>query len=237
LVLIPILSFFLLKDADSFRRSALAMLPRGRLRWRGDEFFEDINSTLAAYIRAQLTACVVIGAICSLGFALIGFPSPLVLGVLAGMLEFVPLVGPLSVAILLVLLALLQSGLGMALVVLLFLGVLRVVQDYVIYPRIIGHGIHLHPLAVILAILAGAEIAGVAGIFLAIPAIAILTVSYRHWLEHRGSETIAEVIEEAVVESEVKSETITTRPSVATTADEMARVRPDLLTGELKPPQ
>jgi hypothetical protein len=90
---------------------------------------------------------------------------------------------------------------------------------------------------VILAILAGAEIAGVAGIFLAIPAIAILTVSYRHWLEHRGSETIAEVIEEAVVEAEVQSEIKATHPSTTTTADQMARVRPDLLTGELKPPQ
>ena len=236
LVLIPILAFFLLKDADSFRRSALAMLPRGRLRWRGDELFQDINSTLAAYIRAQLTACVLIGAICSIGFALIGLPSPLVLGLIAGMLEFVPLVGPLMVAVLVALLALLHSGLGMAFVVLLFLGVLRVVQDYVIYPRIIGQGIHLHPLAVILAILAGAEIAGVAGIFLAIPAIAILTVSYRHWLEHRGSETIAEVIEQAVVEAEVESEYASTHPTAATTAEEMARVRPDLLTGELKLP-
>jgi predicted PurR-regulated permease PerM len=236
LVLIPILAFFLLKDADSFRRSALAMLPRGRLRWRGDELFQDINSTLAAYIRAQLTACFLIGAICSIGFALIGLPSPLVLGLIAGMLEFVPLVGPLVVAILVALLALLHWGPGMAFVVLLFLGVLRVVQDYVIYPRIIGQGIHLHPLAVILAILAGAEIAGVAGIFLAIPVIAILTVSYRHWLEHRGSETIAEVIEQAVVEAEVESEMTSTHPTAATTADEMARVRPDLLTGELKPP-
>src|SRR5256714_4358009 len=236
LILIPILSFFLLKDADSFRRSALAMLPRGRLRWRGDELFEDINSTLAAYIRAQLTACFLIGAICSIGFALIGFPSPLVLGLLAGLLEFVPLVGPLVVAILILLLGLLHSGLGMAFVGLLFLGVLRVVQDYVIYPRIIGQGIHLHPLAVILAILAGAEIAGVAGIFLAIPAIAIITVAYRHWLEHRGSETIAEVIEEAVVESELESEMSSTHPTATTTPEEMARVRPDLLTGELKPP-
>jgi predicted PurR-regulated permease PerM len=237
LVLIPILGFFLLKDADSFRRSALAMLPRGRLRWRGDEFFEDINSTLAAYIRAQLTACFLIGVICSIGFALIGFPSPLVLGLIAGMLEFVPLVGPLVVAILVVLLALLHSGFGMAFVALLFLGVLRVVQDYVIYPRIIGQGIHLHPLAVILAILAGAEIAGVAGIFLAIPVIAILTVSYRHWLEHRGSETIAEVIEEAVVESDLASVEEILHPTTATTPDEMARARPDLLTGELKIPK
>src|SRR5438552_1713081 len=232
LVLIPILGFFFLKDADSFRRSVLAMLPRGRLRWRGDEFFQDVNSTLATYIRAQLTACVLIGVISSVGFALIGMPSPLVLGLIAGVLEFVPLVGPLVVAILAALLALLHSGFGMAFIVLLFLGVLRIVQDYVIYPRIIGTGIHLHPLAVILAILSGAELAGVAGIFLAIPVIAILTVTYRHWLEHRGSGTIAEFLEEAVIEGEPER---FARPTVSTTPEEMAHARPDLLTGELKP--
>jgi predicted PurR-regulated permease PerM len=237
LVLIPILSFFFLKDADSFRRSALAMLPRGRLRWRGDELFQDINSTLAAYIRAQLTACLLVAAICSIGFALLGLPSPLVLGLIAGMLEFVPLVGPLVVAILAAALALLHWGFGMAFVVLLFLGVLRVVEDYVIYPRLIGQGIHLHPLAVILAILAGAEIAGVAGIFLAIPVIAILTVSYRHWLEHRGSETIAEVLEEAVVEAEYERAEDSAHPTATTTAEDMARARPDLLTGALKLPR
>ena len=237
LILIPILSFFLLKDADSFRRSALGMLPRGRLRWRGDEFFQDVNSTLASYIRAQLTACILIGAICSIGFALIRLPSPLVLGLLAGLLEFVPLVGPLIVAILAAFLALLHSGFGMAFIVLLFLGVLRIVQDYVIYPRIIGTGIDLHPLAVILAILSGAELAGVAGVFLAIPVIAILTVSYRHWLEHRGSETIAEVLEEAVIKPEPEPVGESIRPTTSTTAEEMARVRPDLLTGELKVPK
>ena len=99
LILIPILAFFLLKDAEEFRRSALLMLPRGRWRWRGDEFFQDINSTLAAYIRAQLTACVFIGVICALGFTLLGLPGGLVMGFIAGVLEFVPLVGPLTVAV------------------------------------------------------------------------------------------------------------------------------------------
>lgn len=237
LVLIPILSFFLLKDADSFRRSALAMLPRGRLRWRGDEFFQDVNSTLAAYIRAQLTACLIVGILCSIGFWLIGLPSSMVLGLMAGMLEFVPLVGPLLMAIIATALALLHSGYWMALAVLIFLGVLRIVQDYVIYPRIIGVGIHLHPLAVILAILGGAELAGVAGVFLAIPVIAIVTVSYRHWLEHRGSETIAEVIEEVVITPEASSEEEPERPTATTTAEDMARARPDLLTGELRLPK
>src|SRR5882724_11667463 len=140
LVLIPILSFFFLKDADSFRRSALAMLPRGRIRWRGDEFFQDVNSTLAAYIRAQLTACLLIGLICSLGFTVLGLPGGLVMGVLAGFFEFVPLVGPLTIAIMATLLAVFHGGPFNAFLVLVFLGVLRIAQDYAIYPRLIGHG-------------------------------------------------------------------------------------------------
>jgi predicted PurR-regulated permease PerM len=196
-VLIPILAFFFLKDADSFRRSALMMLPQGRIRWRGDELFQDINSTLAAYIRAQLIACLLIGTICTLAFYIVGLRYALVLGLLAGMLEFIPLLGPVVVAVLAGTVAGFDSG-TKALVILLFLGVLRIVQDYVLYPRIIGSGIHLHPLAVILAILAGHELAGVAGIFLAIPVIAVLTVTYRHWLEHRGSDgLVAELLKPA----------------------------------------
>jgi predicted PurR-regulated permease PerM len=185
LVLIPILAFFLLKDADNFRRSALQMLPRGRLRWRGDELFQDVNSTLAAYIRAQLIACLFVGVISTVGFILLGVPYALVLGLVAGFFEFIPLAGPLAVAVIAVTLASFHSA-GTAFGVFVFLAVLRIAQDYVIYPRIIGSGIHLHPLAVILAILAGAELAGVAGIFLAIPVIAVISVTYRHWMEHRG---------------------------------------------------
>jgi predicted PurR-regulated permease PerM len=247
LVLIPILAFFLLKDADSFRRSALQMLPRGRWRWRGDEFFQDINSTLAAYIRAQLMACLLIGVICTLGFLVMGVPYPLVLGILAALLEFIPLVGPLTLAIIAALISSFYS-VNLALGVLLFLGILRIMQDYVIYPRLIGQGIHLHPLAVILAILAGAELAGVAGIFLAIPVIAIATVSYRHWLEHKGSEgLVADLLkpaEEAVTApTSAEGPAVTprqsgprpeARPSTTTTPEQMAHARPDLTSGELK---
>lgn len=244
LVLIPILSFFLLKDAETFRRSALQMLPRGRWRWRGDEFFQDINMTLAAYVRAQLTACLFIGVVCTIAFALLGLPSPLILGFIAGVFEFVPLVGPLMVAVIAAIGASLSLGTFNAFLVLLFLGILRVVQDYFIYPRLVGQGIHLHPLAIIIAILAGAELGGVAGIFLSIPAVAILTVSYRHWLEHRGSEGFADLLEstpageaEAPADWSIESSVPTpSHPSVDTTPDEMVRARPDLTTGELKMP-
>jgi predicted PurR-regulated permease PerM len=244
LVLIPVLSFFFLKDADTFRRSALQMLPRGRWRWRGDEFFQDINSTLAAYIRAQLTACLFIGVVCAIGFTLFGLPSPLVLGVIAGICEFVPLVGPLLVAVLAAVVAVLHGGTFLAFMVLVFLAVLRIVQDYIVYPRLIGQGIHLHPLAVIIAILSGAELAGIAGIFLAIPIVAILTVSYRHWLEHRGSEGLADLLEPNTGGSvptndltiALDRDTGVAHPDAQTTPEEMARERPDLTTGELTMP-
>jgi predicted PurR-regulated permease PerM len=241
LILIPILAFFLLKDAESFRRSALLMLPRGRWRWRGDEFFQDINSTLAAYIRAQLTACLFIGVVCALGFTVLGLPGGLVMGFMAGMFEFVPLVGPLAIAAMAAVLAMFHAGPFNAFLVLLFLGILRIVQDYAIYPKLIGQGIHLHPLAVIFAILAGEKLAGVAGIFLAIPVVAILTVSYRHWMEHRGKEGFADLLEptpepvEKVVAAVEQAEAEQLHPE--TTPEQMVRARPDLTTGELKMPE
>ena len=215
LVLIPILAFFLLKDADSFRRAALQMLPRGRIRWRGDELFQDVNSTLAAYIRAQLIACLLIGVLCTIGFMLIGVPYALVLGIIAGFVEFIPLAGPLVIFVLAVAVSSFHSS-GEALAVFIFLAVLRIVHDYVTYPRIIGQGIHLHPLAVILAILCGAELAGVAGIFLAIPIIAIISVAYRHWLEHRGRD-------EGIVASLLQSDEKPTPVSPAPVAPEVAQ--------------
>jgi predicted PurR-regulated permease PerM len=240
LVLIPVLSFFLLKDVDTFRRSALQMLPRGRWRWRGDEFFQDINSTLASYIRAQLMACLFVGLVCTIGFTVLGVPNPLALGVIAGVFEFVPLVGPLLVAVVAAAAAVLHGGGFSAFLVLAFLIVLRIVEDYIVYPRLIGQGIHLHPLAVIVAILAGAELAGVAGIFLAIPVVAILTVSYRHWLEHRGSEGLADLLEPtpppAMKDLPKDKDRALAHPDVDTTPEEMARERPDLTTGELKMP-
>ncbi|HJR09055.1 MAG TPA: AI-2E family transporter [Pyrinomonadaceae bacterium] len=224
LVLIPILAFFLLKDADSFRRSALQMLPRGRIRWRGDELFQDVNSTLAAYIRAQLIACLLIGVICTIGFMLIGVPYALVLGIIAGLLEFIPLAGPLTVGVLAVAVASFHSP-SQALVVFIFLAVLRVIHDYVTYPRIIGQGIHLHPLAVILAILCGAELAGVAGIFLAIPVIAIISVGYRHWLEHRGKD---EGIVATLLKPDEAAAPQTTTPAATATPVAPANPKPKL---------
>jgi predicted PurR-regulated permease PerM len=190
LMLIPILAFFLLKDAATLRRTFIRALPHhGQLR--GHRLFEELNATLAAYTRAQLLACVLVGSLCGVGFAVLGIPYPLVLGVLAGVLEFIPLVGPLVLAALAATIGALHAPM-LAIWAVGFLGVLRVVEDYVIYPRLIRHGIRLHPLAVILAVLAGAELGGVAGMFLAVPTAAIASVVYRHWVEWRSDDDLAE---------------------------------------------
>jgi len=91
LVLVPILAFFLLKDAESLRKAALRILPRGHLRSRGDVFLVELNDTLAAYIRAQVTTCLLIGVVCTMAFLVIGLPYAVVLGTAAGLLEFIPL--------------------------------------------------------------------------------------------------------------------------------------------------
>jgi len=185
-ILIPVVAFFLLKDGAAFRRTILLTLPRGRLRGRGAEVFEDINDALAAYMRAALLACLLVGVLCTIGFVLIGVPYALLFGVVAGLLEFIPLVGPLVVALGATLVTSFH-WINQALLVVAFLGALRLAQDYVIFPRLVRRGIHMHPLGVILAILSGAELAGMAGIFLAIPAVAVLSVLHRHMLEYRGS--------------------------------------------------
>lgn len=189
LILVPILAFFFLKDANLFRVSLLRIFPSGDWRARIESVMTDVNETLAAYTRAQLISCILIGTICTVGFYIIGLDYAVLLGVLAGVLEFIPLIGPITIAITAIIAASLES-VWQAVYVFIFLGVLRILQDYVFYPRIIREGIHLHPLAIILSVLAGEQVAGIPGVFLSIPVMALLTVVYKHVLEHSGSKGI-----------------------------------------------
>jgi predicted PurR-regulated permease PerM len=185
LIIVPIFSFFLLKDAAKLEHSLVALLPSEKLRRRAHWLLEDVSKTLAAYIRAQITACIEIGIVVTIGFAIIRMPYAIVLGAVAGMLEFLPMIGPFIFACAAILLALTVS-LKQALVVAIFLAVLRVAQDYIIYPRIVGHGIEMHPLLVIIAILSGFELGGLVGVFLSIPFVGLMIVVYNHYLAYRG---------------------------------------------------
>ena len=189
LILVPILSFFMLKDAAAFEQWVVALMPNDRLKKRAHWLLLDVSQTLAAYIRAQITACIVVGTLVTIGLGLIGVPYALVLGLIAGVLEFVPLVGPLLAAIIAISLTF-TSSFKMGLIVALFLVVLRIVQDYIIYPRIVGQGIKMHPVVVVVAILGGAEVGGLTGIFLAIPFVGLVIVAYNHYSAYKRLETI-----------------------------------------------
>lgn len=192
-ILVPILSFFFLKDADLFRVGVLRFFPSGRWRGRVDSVMLDVNNTLAAYARAQLISCVLIGTVCTMGFYILGNNYALLLGILAGIFEFVPLIGPLAIGIIATTVAGFESG-SQAAWTAAFLAVFRIIHDYVTYPRIVREGIHLHPLAIILSVLAGEQVAGIQGVFIAIPIVSLATVIYRHILQHSGNQGLLDGI-------------------------------------------
>lgn len=201
LFLIPILAFFFLKDVNVYRVSILRFVPSGKWRTRVENFLFDVNKTLAAYARAQLISCVFVGVACTIGFYIIGLDYAILLGIMAGVFEFVPLIGPLAIFIVAVILAFLQSP-WLALYTGIFLLILRLTHDYVTYPRIVRQGIHLHPLAIIFSVLAGEQVAGIPGVFLSIPIVALLTVLYKHLLEQNAASELFEGLLEPKQEEE-----------------------------------
>jgi predicted PurR-regulated permease PerM len=185
LAVAPLLAFALLTGAPGFQRSTLRVLPHGHVQWRAEEYFRDVNSALAGYVRAQLAAGIIVGGISVVGFFLMGIPSAVSLGVAAGVLELVPAIGPLTA----LLIACSQAP-DRVLAVVVFLTALRILQDYVIYPRLIRRGMHLSTPAVIGTIWIGAVLGGAAGVILAIPVAGFLSVSLRHWREYRDIEQL-----------------------------------------------
>jgi predicted PurR-regulated permease PerM len=189
LVLIPVIGFFFLKDAKTFSNRFLDSLPESDLRHRLTLFLREVSETLAAYIRAQLVACAVVGVIEGAGLWLLGISYPLVLAVTAAVLEFVPVVGPLTLGIAATLVASFHST-ESAFAVAGFLILFRFIHDYVIYPRLIGAGVEIHPVAVILAVICGAELGGITGVFLSVPVAALLIVCWRHWRKLQADRVI-----------------------------------------------
>ena len=190
LILIPVLAFFFLKDINTFRLLFLRIFPSGHWRARAEMVLDDVNKTLRAYARAQLISCVLIGFTCTLGFIFLDLNYAILLGILAGILEFIPIIGPFTIGIIATIVASLSVSPRTGLYVAIFLIVLRILQDYVFYPRIVREGIHLHPLAIILCVLAGEQIAGIPGVFISIPLVALATVVYRHFLQHSGTKGV-----------------------------------------------
>jgi len=179
LVLVPILAAFFLADAHMFSHVLLSLFHAKPQREFMEGVIDDLNQMLADFIRAQLTLAAFSGMAYSAFLAAVQMPYALMLGTAGGLLEFIPVVGPLLAAALIFGVALLTGSHW--LLVLVFLVAWRMVQDYAINPRIMGKSMELHPLAALFGVLAGGEIAGVLGVYLSIPVMASLRIVWRRW--------------------------------------------------------
>lgn len=190
LIVIPILALFFLKDGREFAETIVTAVDRRRQRVFLRGVINDMNEMLAGYIRAQLVLAGLAVVFYVALLSIMRVPYHLALGVAAGIMEFIPILGPLVGAISILGVALL-SGYTHVILLAVFLGGWRVLQDYVNGPRIMRQSLELHPLIAIFAVLAGAEIAGVIGVYLSIPAGAALRILWRRWQTYSQSATIA----------------------------------------------
>ncbi|MGH9355803.1 MAG: AI-2E family transporter [Terriglobia bacterium] len=182
--LVPILAFFFLKDGAEMREFFLAAFPPGPSRQRFTEIVADVHVLLAQYMRALFLLVGVAFGVYTLFFSIIKMPYGILVAAGVCWLEFIPIVGPLAECAIIVGIALF-SGFGHIVVILVFLAVFRICQDYMISPKILSVEMLMHPLIVILGVLAGAELAGVIGSFLSIPTLAVLRIVYLHFRRKR----------------------------------------------------
>jgi len=197
IVVVPILSFFFLKDGRRIRTEILESLGEGPRRDLFEDLAADINLMLIQYMRALLILCTATFVFFSIFLTLIGVPYSILLAAIAFPLEFIPLVGPLTAAVAILLVAAV-SGYPHLLWIAVFLGMYRIFQDYVLAPRLMSAGMELHPLWVIFGVFAGGEIAGIPGTFLSVPVLAMLRVFYRRLQKARTKSRLAPVARQSL---------------------------------------
>lgn len=180
LLLVPIVSFYLLRDWDELLQALRRNIPP-RLLPKAAELARETDEVLGSFIRGQLLVMAALAAIYSIGLALTGLNLALVIGVAAGLVSFVPYLGFLVGIVAAGFAMLVQTQELLPLVwVLLVFGIGQVIESAVLTPILVGDRIGLHPVAVIFAVMAGGQLFGFIGVLLALPAAAVLAVLLRH---------------------------------------------------------
>jgi len=192
-LLVPILAIFFLKDGRNLAEGAIRTLNRRNQRRFLRDVARDLDEMLASFIGAQLILAGAATLVLTSFFWLMHLPYGLALGVTAGFLEFIPVVGPAVAAALVLGVGFLDAFPHLVWIA-VFLGLWRLTQDYLISPRVMGHKVELHPMAAIIAVLMGNEIAGVIGVYLSIPVAATLRILWVRWQHTRALEGGAEEI-------------------------------------------
>jgi predicted PurR-regulated permease PerM len=177
LVVIPILAIFFLSDGANMVDSLIRMLATNDNLEELRSLASELNSMLHHYIRAKVTLAGLSLVFFSVATLLLGFPHFLALGLLAGVLEFIPVAGWMISAVTIISIGAMTHAhwIWMAALV----GLWRMLMDYGISPRVMGHELEMHPLLAIFAVMVGGAIGGIVGIYLSVPFVAMLRVVWR----------------------------------------------------------
>jgi predicted PurR-regulated permease PerM len=181
-IVTPIVAYYLLRDWPRIIGRMNSWLPR-RSAHVLRQLARDTDRVLSAWLRGQLLCCLILGLFYAVGLQLVGLELGLIVGLMAGVLSFIPYVGSLTGFVTAVLLAAAQFGTwnGVGMVVAVFVTG-QVVEGYVIYPRLLGDRVQLHAVWVIFALFAGGVAFGFLGVLLAVPMAAAIGVIARYWL-------------------------------------------------------
>ena len=179
-VLIPVLTVFFLRDWDVFVERVASLVPRDHLEV-ASRLAHESSEMLGGFLRGQFTVMLILGAMYGFGLWAIGLDLGLLIGIVAGLLTFVPYLGPASGLIFGVIAALVQHGDWKHVAgVLAVFGIGQVIESYWLTPKLVGDRIGLHPVAVIFAVLAGGQLFGFLGMLLALPVAAVANVLLRY---------------------------------------------------------
>jgi len=186
IVIIPFLTFFLLKDFPIVRHRIKMMVPRKR-REQSVLFYHRVDEILGRYIRGTTIIAIFDAIAVSVGLWIIGIQYPLVIGILSGLMFFIPYFGFITILSVSAFVASLSMGTVTLPVIstVSFLGALHIIEVYVLTPKIIGGKIGLHPVILILSLFVFGYFLGFIGLLIAIPAAAILIVSVKEWEVNR----------------------------------------------------
>jgi predicted PurR-regulated permease PerM len=175
-VIIPILAFFFLKDAHAIREHVLELVDAGPRRVLLVDVLADVHLLLAHYMRALFLLSLASFTAYGVFFSMMSVPYGILLAAVACLLEFIPMIGPLTAGVMILAVAIVANSHVLA--ILIFLLAYRMFQDYILSPHLMGQGVELHPLLVLFGVFAGAEVAGIAGTFLSVPVLALVRIMY-----------------------------------------------------------
>lgn len=190
LVLIPVVTFYMLRDWDIMVARIHELVPRryeavvARLAIASDE-------VLGAFLRGQMTVMLALGMIYSIGLSIVGLELAVLIGMLAGVVSFVPYLGFIVGIVAAGVAALMQFQEVMPLLyVVIVFGIGQMIEGMVLTPLLVGEKIGLHPVAVIFSVLAGGQLFGFVGVLLALPVAAVVMVFLRYTHERYVSSTL-----------------------------------------------